>query len=137
MLTQNGINYICQNFGDTNSCCVDHGLSWYYTIGGTNTNETGATAQIVGRLALGLLDSLTMTNPARGTFTKAELDAANGEAVTITDAQGITNHDNPNEDQWCYGAVPCSSYADQGSCIAAGCYWCDNVTHKSRRCHIS
>ena len=101
-LTQAGIDYVCQNFGDTNLCCVASGLSWFYTREGTDYPETGGTAQIVSRLASGLVDSLTMTTPARGTFTKSDLDAANTESVTLTDAQEITNHDEPTEDQWCY-----------------------------------
>jgi len=124
-LSQNGINYICQNFGDTNLCCVRTGLSWYYTAGGTNYNETGGTAQIVSRLASGLIDSLTMTNPARGTFTQAQLNTANGSTVTLPDAQAVAQHDqSPN--QWCYGAPPptCPDYTNQADCEAANCYWC-------------
>lgn len=130
MLTQNGIDYICQNFGDSNFCCVDGGLSWYYTSGGTNTNETGATAQIVSRLASGLVDSVTMINPSRGTFTQAQLNTANGQTVTLQDAQSITSHDSPSEDQWCYGGTPppqCSDYTDQYTCESNGCYWCDGI----------
>ena len=76
-------------------------MDWYYTIDGANYPETGGTAQIVSRLASGLVDSVTMTNPARGTFTKSQLDAANGGVVTLQDAQSITLHDEPTEDQWC------------------------------------
>lgn len=105
-LTQTGLNYICQNFGNGNQCCVRTGLGWFYTAEGEDHPETGGTAQIVSRLASGLIDSLTMTNPARGIFTKAELDAVNGKAVTLQDAQQITSHDEPSEDQWCYGVAP-------------------------------
>lgn len=102
-LTINGINWICQNFGDENLCCVNSGLSWYYTVEGTNYPETGATAQIVSRLASGLITSLTMTNPARGTFTYSQLKVANdGNDVTLPDCQTITNHDENSEFQWCY-----------------------------------
>lgn len=107
-LSQNGIDYICQRFGDINLCCVKTGLSWYYTREGTNYNETGGTAQIISRLASGLIESLTMTSPDRGTFTQAELNAANGSPVTIQDAQEIAYHDEPTEVQWCYVAAECS-----------------------------
>lgn len=101
-LTQSGIEYICINFGDTNQCCVSSGLSWYYTRESTDYPETGGTAQIVSRLASGLIDSLTMTSPARGTFAQSQLNNANTQSVTLTDAQTITAHDEPSEDQWCY-----------------------------------
>ena len=104
-LSQNGLNYICENFGDLNLCCVRTGLSWYYTVGGTDYPETGGTAQIVSRLASGLVDSLTMTNP-RGTFTQAELNTANSSPVTLEDARLIAEHDDTSADQWCYGDVP-------------------------------
>ncbi len=105
-LTQAGINYICQQFG-LNNCCVEAGLSWFYTIGETQISETGGTAQIVSRLASGLIDSLTMTNPARGTFTQTDLNAANeGIVVTLQDAKNIALHDEPAEEQYCYGEPP-------------------------------
>lgn len=101
-LTENGLNYICQNFGDENFCCVLSNISWYYAMDGVDTHETGATAQIVGRLAYGLLDSITLTDPPRGTYTLSQLIEANGGNVTIDDAILITYHDEPNENQWCY-----------------------------------
>jgi len=132
MLTQNGINYICQNFGDTDLCCVASGLSWYYTYQNIDYHETGATAQIVSRFTLGIIESLTMTNPARGTFTQAMLNAANGSPVTLQDAKEITYHDEPSEDQWCYTEGPpppeCSDFTDEASCIAIGCYWWSDGT---------
>lgn len=133
-LSQNGIDYICQNFGDANLCCVRTGQGWYYTAGGTNYNETGGTAQIVSRLASGLIDSLTMTNPARGTFTQEELNTANGSSVTLPDAQAVAQHDqSPN--QWCYGAPPptCPDYTNQTDCEGANCYWC-NGTCQAQPC---
>ncbi|GAI02552.1 unnamed protein product, partial [marine sediment metagenome] len=79
------------------------GLSWYFTLEGTDYPETGGTAQIVARLASGLIDSLTMTDPARGTFTQAELNTANGDPVTLQDAKLVAEHDDTSADQWCYG----------------------------------
>ena len=120
----NGKQYVCWNFGNASHCCVNTGLSWYYTAGGTNYNETGATAQIVSRLASGLIDSLTMTNPARGTFTQEELNTANGSSVTLPDAQTVAQHDQ-SPDQWCYGGgQTCPDYANQADCEGANCYWC-------------
>ena len=105
-LSQNGLNYICENFGDLNLCCVRTGLSWYYTLEETDYPETGGTAQIVARLASGLIESLTMTNPPRGTFTQAELNTANSGPVTLEDAQLIAEHDDTSGDQWCFGDIP-------------------------------
>ena len=122
-----GIQYICKNFGDVSFCCVRTGLSWYYTLAGTNYQETGGTAQIVSRLASGLIDSLTMTSPARGAFTKAELDAANAGPVTLQDAKEITDHDEQTEVQWCF--IPCSAHIDQATCETYGCYWWNGACH--------
>lgn len=126
MLTENGINYICQSFGDVNFCCVKDGLSWFYTVGGLPYTEVGGTAQIVSRLASGLITDLTMTSPNRGTFTKDELDFANGAPVTLQDAQQIANHDEPAEGQYCYGVEPpttCKDYFTEVECTVGGCYW--------------
>ena len=122
-----GIQYICENFGDTSLCCARTGLSWYYTVGTTDYPETGGTAQIVSRLASGLIDSLTMTSPPRGTFTKAQLDAANESTVTILDAKEITYHDEPTEVQWCF--IPCSDHTTQVTCELYGCFWWNGACH--------
>lgn len=123
--TQSGIDFVCQNFGDTNQCCVEDGLTFSYIESSTGTEyqETGGTAQVVGRFTLGIIDSLTMINPDRGTFTPDELHNANGEGgvVTPTMAQEITAHDSPSEDQWCYsgGAEGCTNptgYEGQTKC---------------------
>ena len=126
-ITDLGRQFICQSFGDSSFCCVKAGLSWYYTVAGNNYNETGGTAQIVSRLASGLVDSLTMTNPARGTFTQADLNNANGSTVTLQDAQVITQHDEPTEDQWCF--IPCEAWTSQADCLMYGCYWYNGACH--------
>jgi len=105
-LSQNGLNYICENFGDVNLCCVRTGLSWYYTLAGTDYPETGGTAQIVARLASGLIESLTMTSPSRGMFTQVDLNTANNGSVTLEDARLVAEHDDTSAKQWCYGAEP-------------------------------
>ena len=104
-------------------------MSWYYTVGGTNYNETGGTAQIVSRFASGLIESLTITNPVRGSFTQSQLNTANGGSVTLMDAQEITFHNSPAEDQWCYSETLCSSYTDEATCYANGCYWYGGSCH--------
>ena len=128
--SQAGIDYICQNFG-LNNCCVHQGLSWYYTIEGQDHNETGGTAQVVSRLVLGLIDSLTMVSPDNGTFTQADLNEANGSPVTLQDAQEITHHDEPSEDQWCIGGVPtCEELDNIYECVEIyNCYWYDDSCH--------
>lgn len=103
-LTNSGVDFICQRFGDVNECCVADGLVYGYTdiYGNVYTGQVGGTATIVAALALGILQSLTMENPARGAVTQAQLNAANNGTVTLLDAQEITYHDEPTEDQWCY-----------------------------------
>ena len=105
-LSQNGLNYICENFGDVNLCCVRTGLSWYYTLAGTDYPETGGTAQIVARLASGLIESLTMTSPSRGMFTQVDLNTANNGSVTLEDARLVAEHNDTSADQWCVGDEP-------------------------------
>jgi len=62
-----------------------------------------------------------MTFPARGTFTQDELNVANGSPVSLQDAQEITLHDEPHEDQWCF--IPCEYHQDKINCEANNCYW--------------
>jgi len=102
MLSETGKDYICTNFG-SNDCCVATGLSWTYYIGTDSYPETGGTAQIVARLASGLIDYLETGGQ---NYTKADLDSANGSPVTLQDAQEIANHDEPSEGQWCVGDYP-------------------------------
>lgn len=127
-LTDLGKNFICANFG-ASQCCVATGLSWYYTVGGIDYAETGGTAQAVSRLASGLVNSITMTNPATGTFTQANLNTANGASVTLADCQEITSHDEPSEDQWCF--ISCESITDQSTCEIYGCYWYNGGCHSN------
>jgi len=105
VLSSEGLDYICLNFG-LNNCCVENGLTWFYTKDEVPYPENGGTAQIVSRLSLGLIDFLTITTPDRGVFTQAELNAANEQSVTLQDAQEIANHDSPQEIQWCLGETP-------------------------------
>jgi len=122
-----GKNFISANFG-ASQCCVASGLSWYYTVSGVDYAETGGTAQAISRLASGLVNSLTMTSPATGTFTQADLNTANGSTVTLADCQEITLHDSPSEDQWCF--ISCESIPDQNTCENIyTCYWYNQSCH--------
>ena len=107
-LSQNGLNYICENFGDLKLCCVRTGLTWYLiTPTDERLDETGGTAEIVSRFASGIAKTLTMVSPDRGTFTPEELDAANSSRVFLEDAKLIADHDDVGPlEQWCYGAQP-------------------------------
>jgi hypothetical protein len=112
-LTQNGINFILQKFGDTNYCCVNTGLIITYTDieGNTYTNQTVGTPFIVGILASSLAVEITMVMPSRGTITALQMHNANGSTVTLYDADELKYHDEPGDTggamtpvgQWCYG----------------------------------
>lgn len=124
-LTENGINYIAQKFGDINECVISQGLTWNYEdIEGTTHEETGGTSSAVSRLIFTqLVVSLTMIDPPRGTFTYNQLRAANnGQDITLSDCAELDNHDENSGDQWCYVApVPCEG-RPQAECIYP-CYW--------------
>ena len=130
-ITDIGRQYICYNFGDASLCCVASGLNWYYTIGGTDYSETGGTAQVVSRLASGLVDSVTMTSPPNGNFTQAQLNTANGQTVTLQDCQTITQHDQPGDPggQWCF--QQCTTWTDESTCEYYGCYWFNGSCHSA------
>jgi len=129
MLTNKGIRYICQYFGDVNHCCINAGLSWTY-LGTDNVtySESGGTSQIVARLVMtSLVQSLTMINPARGTFTYAQLKAANeNNDITLDDAKELLNHDEPAEVQWCLNLTDIPTPAE---CEGYGYYWYNGVCY--------
>lgn len=134
--TQNGVDYVCQKYGDINECVVSNGLVFSYTDiqDQTYTGVTGGTADIVGFISFGLVKSITMTNPSRPTITdpQTKLNNANGGVVNPTDAQELTNHDERSADQWCYIVPPpCSSYTNQVDCEANNCYWYDDACHST------
>jgi len=99
MLSEEGKNYICINFG-SNNCCVASGLSWTYHAGTESQYEEGGTAQIVARLASGLIDYIEVRGQS---YTQAQLDSVNGSSVTLEDAQTIAQHDEGTS-QWCVGS---------------------------------
>lgn len=134
--TQNGIDYVCQKYGDINECVISGGLVFDVVDiqGQTTTGLTGSTADIVAMITFNLITQITMTTPSRplisNPFTK--LNQANGGTVTPQDAQELTNHDENSGDQWCYIApVPCSSYTNQVECEANNCYWYNNSCHSN------
>jgi hypothetical protein len=118
-LTDSGIDFICQRFGDITECCVADGLIYGYTdlYGNAYTGQVGGTATIVAALAMGILQSLTMENPSRIAVTQAQLNAANNGTVTLLDAQEITYHDETTEDQWCYAVT---QYVTCYRCVPVG-----------------
>ena len=132
-LTQNGIDYICQKFGDINECVVSGGLSWnYLDVEGTTHNETGATSSVVSRLIFPMLVvSLTMTNPPRGTFTYTGLRNANGgQDINLNDCIELDNHTEISGDQWCYTPPTiCEDILNQTDCLVNNCYWYNNSCH--------
>jgi len=108
-LTTNGKNYIGKHFGNSSRCYVLSGLNW--TTLGTDdipTDETGGTAQIVGRLVLQQVNkSVTISGT---TYIYEDLRAANytltpadAQDVFFTDAQWITQNDGSidGEPQYC------------------------------------
>lgn len=134
--TQNGIDYVCQKYGDINECVISGGLVFDVVDiqGQTTTGLTGSTADIVAMITFNLITQITMTTPSRPSisdpFTK--LNNANGGSVTPTDAQELTSHDENSGDQWCYAApIPCEQHTTQQLCEAAACYWYNNSCHSS------
>jgi len=105
-LTQNGKDYIANNFG-LNGCFVASGLSWSYTDVDDNVvSETGGTAQVVSRLVMtALVKSVTINNK---TYTYNDLKTANdNKDVTLTDAKWIAQNDGDpdTETQYCAGGA--------------------------------
>ena len=107
--TTNGKNYVCQKYGNTAECVVSQavGLTFNYTdvLGESYTGMTGSTAEIVGFVISGLIDTITMTNPSRPLISnpQAAINNANGSAINMADAQSLIQHDENSGDQWCYG----------------------------------
>lgn len=107
-LTTNGKNYIAQKFGLSN-CFVSTGLSWIATsaIDGTQINESGGTASIIGRLVTTPVYANVIINSV--TYTYAQLKTANDNTdLTLADAQWVAANDGTptGEAQYCYSCTP-------------------------------
>ena len=113
---QNGINYVCQQFGDSAECVVSTGLYfdfkddqglWYYNQGPYDTST------IVDSMIYGIITSIKMTTPSRPQIDDplGKINAANGFPITHQEAQSLIQHDETSGDQWCYGGgSECNAY---------------------------
>lgn len=106
-LTQNGINYICEQYGDASHCIVSEGLIFNFT---DDTNQTytelpGGTTDILGFIMMGVVQSVTMTLPIRSTIRnplQEFLEANDGLILDSRDVAFLLQHDENSGDQWCY-----------------------------------
>lgn len=108
-LTPNGINYICQKYGNSSECVVsiNGGLRFDFIDpdnGQTFTNQTGATSDVIWMIINDLMSSITMKNPSRPVILnpKEALTLANGTEPTNTDCETLDSHDEASSDQWCF-----------------------------------
>jgi len=138
-LTQNGKNYICQNFGSPQGCVVSAGLWWSWEdIDGNTGTEAGCTGACVGTLILSqLITKITMLTPDRGDFFYSDLRAANGDNdITFNDVDEIILHDENSSDQWCYiPSIVCEEIPDKTACLANNCFWYKNWFWEKESCH--
>ena len=131
----NGINYVCQEYGDANQCVISSGLIFNYTDtqGQSYTGVTGSSADIVGFIIFGIVQSITMTTPSRPTINdpQSALNNTNGSSVTSADAQLLTQHDENSGDQWCYTApVTCTNPSgNQGNLVCGNSSYGQDPTH--------
>jgi PKD repeat protein len=106
-LTQKGINYICEQYGDASHCIVSEGLIFNFT---EDTNQTytelpGGTTDILGFIMMGVVESVTMTSPRRSTIDnplEEFLEANAGFLLDSSDVVFLLQHDESSGDQWCY-----------------------------------
>jgi len=139
-LTQNGINWICQNLGNVDECCVPNGLVYDYegVDGTTIIGETGGTAGLVGYMAAGIVNWVKLTTPSRPQITPFQMHTANEQTVTLSDAQLVASHDGDptSEDQWCYTEItPCVEHLTPTACVDADCYWYKKFFWEQETCH--
>lgn len=89
MISEAGKKYIAQNFGVGN-CWVYSGLSWRaHGIDGTHVDGAGGTGSIVSRVISGAIERVELKTPRTGSFTKAQLTAANAGEVTLIDIRDV------------------------------------------------
>ncbi len=106
-LTQQGINYICEQYGDASYCVVSEGLVFNFTddANQTYTELPGGTTDILGFIMMGVVESLTMTRPSRQTIhnpLQEFLEANDGLILHSHDVAFLLQHDENSGDQWCY-----------------------------------
>ncbi len=110
-LTDNGKNYIANNFG-VNNCFVYTGLTWTAVdINNVTANESGGTAQIVARLLTpGIYKEIRILTPIdqAGTYTNSQLIIANdNQPITVPDVSTYIAGEDGNpvgETQFCTAA---------------------------------
>lgn len=107
-LTSIGKDYVAREFG-VNNCMVNSGLTWTtFGTGGTSSNESGGTAQIVARLVTSAITRIQLNTPRSGSYTLNDLVSNNqNQSVSYADASWITNNDGypSGEDQYCVGTT--------------------------------
>lgn len=109
-LTQSGIDYICEHYGDANHCIVSQGLFFTF-IDDKNqvyTELPGGTTDVLGFIMIGIVQSIQMTTPSRPTIInplQAFLDANAGLALDANDVAFLMQHDENSADQWCYYSI--------------------------------
>jgi PKD repeat protein len=106
-LTQDGITYICQHYGDVTYCIVSEGLVFNFTDDANQTYSElpGGTTDILGFIMMGAVQSITMTVPSRQTIVnplQAFLDVNDGLILNSNDVAYLLQHDETSDDQWCY-----------------------------------
>jgi PKD repeat protein len=110
-LTQDGINYLCQQYGDASYCIVSEGLVFTFTDDSnqTYTDLPGGTTDILGFIMMGVVESVTMTLPKRPAINnplQAFLEANEGFMLDSHDVAYLLLHDENSGDQWCYIPEP-------------------------------
>ncbi len=106
-LTQDGINYICQQYGSASQCIVSEGLVFSFTDDANQTYSElpGGTTDILGFIMMGAVQSITMVVPSRQTIPnplQAFLDANDGFVLDSNDVAFLLQHDETSGDQWCF-----------------------------------
>jgi len=100
--TQDGINYMCDFYGDANHCVVSSGLTFYYLDIHDQTGQlVGGTSDIVWLVTQDTIVELTNQHGVHTYYPKDVLDSANHSEVTSSMAFELDNHDENSGDQWC------------------------------------
>jgi hypothetical protein len=107
--TTNGINYVCQNYGDTTNCVTSQAITFDYIDWKDipYTGATGSTSDIVSAIAFNLFKSITLKNPSRPKIDDPlfKVNTANESSVNPEMGSELRQHDENSTDQWCYSGV--------------------------------